>query len=169
MPNSQNPARLKASDIMATDVLTVPSDMTLHGLALLFSENKITGAPVVDSDKNVVGVVSETDLVRHQAQSGYDNRDDWSFFRTMDAEDVEAMAEGFRIEELPDALVADIMTTHLITAGEDDTIAHLAAQMLHRKVHRVLIVRERKLRGIVTTMDMLKALAQPRHDPLRER
>ncbi|MBI4866548.1 MAG: CBS domain-containing protein [Candidatus Wallbacteria bacterium] len=169
MPNRHNPLRLKAADIMATEVLTVPASMTLHGLALLFSENKISGAPVVDRDHNVVGVVSETDLVRHQATAGVEESDDWAFFRSMEAEDVEAMADGFRIEQLPDALVSDIMTTRLITASEDDLVSTLASQMLERRVHRLLIVKDRKLRGIVTTMDMLRVLTTARPDPFHER
>ena len=49
---------LKAKDIMNTDVLSVRDDMTVQELAGFLTEREILGAPVVDSDGEVVGVVS---------------------------------------------------------------------------------------------------------------
>ncbi len=150
---------MKAADIMIEDVVTVSMDMDLRGVALLFAESKITGAPVVDSDGNLVGVISETDLVRYQAQNTQGG-DDFAFFREFESEDLEAMEEGYHIEELPDVLVGDIMSTHLITAEEDVSLPELAKLMSKKRVHRLVIVQERRLSGIVTTMDILKAVAQ---------
>lgn len=156
-PNS--PREHRAIDLMSTDVLTVPIDLSLEGLALFLAENRITGVPVVDSDGNLVGVVSETDLVRHQARSPRVNSDDWEFFRSLDLDEIELLSNGFRIEELDDTIVADIMSTKLVTAHENTAASELAASMLSHKVHRILILRNRKLAGIVTTVDILREVA----------
>ena len=61
---------LTAGDIMSRSLITVPLDMTLGGLALILHENGITGAPVVDREGELVGVVSQSDLVRYGSHPG---------------------------------------------------------------------------------------------------
>lgn len=61
-----------AADIMTPDPLTVKSDTTVHEAAQLLSEHRISGAPVVDDDHRIVGIVSEYDLI---ARSGTTVRD----------------------------------------------------------------------------------------------
>ncbi|MFQ5675044.1 MAG: CBS domain-containing protein, partial [bacterium] len=64
---------LRAKDVMNTNVLTVNNDMTVHELALFFTENMISGAPVVDEAGKLLGVVSLSDIVRND-----DRRSRWS-------------------------------------------------------------------------------------------
>ena len=51
-------------EIMRTDLVTVAPDMSVHDLARLLADHEITGAPVVDVDGEVLGVVSMTDVIR---------------------------------------------------------------------------------------------------------
>lgn len=58
----------------------------------------------------------------------------------------------------PDSTVASVMTPWTVSFEEDTEIRELARQMLAKKIHRVIVTREGRLCGIITTMDMLRAL-----------
>jgi CBS domain-containing protein len=60
---------MRAMDVMTTDVITVGPEMTVQALANLLAERGISGAPVVVSNGNLVGIVSEGDLL-HRAEIG---------------------------------------------------------------------------------------------------
>jgi len=60
---------MRAMDVMTTDVITVDPETTVQSLATLLAERGISGAPVVDSDGRLVGVISEGDLL-HRAEIG---------------------------------------------------------------------------------------------------
>jgi CBS domain-containing protein len=143
---------MRAKDIMRRGVITVESWITLPELAKVFEERDISGAPVVDERGAVVGVVSRTDLVRAQ-------REEPGVLAYFHAEtDESARAAGMHIEALDGRRVRDVMTPGAIAYDEDTPVEELAKGMLERHIHRVLIVRGKDLRGIVTTMDMLKAV-----------
>lgn len=56
--------RIKVKNIMTKEVITVPPDFTVEETALVLQENKISGAPVVDSKGKLVGTITQTDLFR---------------------------------------------------------------------------------------------------------
>jgi len=60
---------MRAMDVMTTDVITVDPETTVQSLATLLAERGISGAPVVDTDGRLVGVISEGDLL-HRAEIG---------------------------------------------------------------------------------------------------
>src|ERR1700741_5518945 len=60
---------MRAIDVMTTDVITVDPDMTVQAFATLLAERGISGAPVVDADGRLVGIISEGDLL-HRAEIG---------------------------------------------------------------------------------------------------
>ena len=172
-------AGLTAGDIMSRDLVTVPLNTTLAGLATILQENHITGAPVVDHEGALVGVVSQSDLVRYGTQphsmprvlqSEFTAADDdvdvsedprHSYYTHLGVEDVSELKERFIEEDYGDALVADIYTPFTVTASMDTPIATLARVMVQKSVHRLIIVDGKRVAGIVTSMDILKTLAPP--------
>ncbi|MDX6768403.1 MAG: CBS domain-containing protein [Elusimicrobiota bacterium] len=143
---------MRAKDIMRRKVVTVERWLTLSELAKLFEEKGITGAPVVDEDGAILGVVSQTDLVRvrREASAGV---------ALYHKELEEPLSElGIHFEEADAGRVESIMTPGAIAFDEEAPVEALAEAMLERHIHRVLITRGSKLAGIVTTMDLLKAL-----------
>jgi len=129
---------LRASDIMVTDVLTVADSMPLKEVARLFREHKITGAPVVDAEGQLLGVISETDIIRKTTSIGA-----WS-----------------------PSIVAQIMTRHAITVAPSDSIQHVCELMYDRRIHRVVVADGTQISGIITTMDILRAVAADGQSPL---
>lgn len=143
---------MKAKDIMRKSVVTVKSYLTVSELSKVFTERCISGAPVVDQGGRVIGVVSQTDLVN--ARSGQSSG--IPLFHT--AEDEPTTAVGMHYEVIDGTRVEEIMTPGAISYDEETPIGELARAMTERHIHRVLVTRKGRLVGIVTTMDMIRAL-----------
>ena len=141
-----------AKEIMRKKIITVGSWLTLPELAKVFEEHAITGAPVVDESGLVLGVVSQTDLVRsrREASDGVP-----LYHKELDAP---LAALGLHFEEVDQSRVEQIMTPGAISFDVETPVETLASAMLERHIHRVLITRSGRLVGIVTTMDLLRSL-----------
>lgn len=153
-----------AKEIMRRRVFTVKPEMTLREAARLFIDRQITGAPVLDADGRLVGVLSQTDIVRRDREvapeaevPGYYREGEKALYTS-----------GYQIEDPDFTKVGDVMTPAVLSAGEDATIEELGRLMLKRHIHRVIITKGGRLSGIVTTMDMLRGLLEGgRHERTR--
>lgn len=145
-------------EIMQTEVVTVGPFMTLREAGAILAQRGITGAPVVDQEGELVGVVSQTDIVRCGASHEKDGVS--VFYRDLDV--LEAFDAAPERSEFDVMRVADVMTRHPICVEEACPLDKLIFLMLGRGVHRVLVTRRGKLCGIVTTMDILRAIS-PRY------
>ncbi|GAK50419.1 CBS domain protein [Candidatus Moduliflexus flocculans] len=125
----------QAKDVMITRVIAVPPKMGLKELSTLFIENQISGAPVIDEERRLVGFVSQTDLVELELHS-------------------EDFLES-RMEETG-GFVQDIMVPEVKSLPETATLAIVLDTMCTERLHRVIIVDEQQqVSGIITTMDVL--------------
>ena len=150
-----------AKDIMNTDVLTVKDDMTLPELADFLVEHEISGAPVVDSSGNLVGVVSLTDIAESASREEFGPdplygdffRHAWEFRLERD--------EMNRLHIENDSVhVCEIMTPTVYTVPEDTLISDIARTMIAGRIHRLLVTRDNKVVGIITTLDMLRTIVE---------
>ena len=150
---------LKAKDIMNTDVLSVRDDMTVQELAGFLTEREILGAPVVDSEGEVVGVVSCTDIVQSTTTEAdiLVDKSTPGFYEHgwEDKLDPNEMAR-LHVEENESLPVREIMTPTIYTVPEDTPISDIAKAMVAGRIHRLLVTRGSRLVGIITTLDMLK-------------
>lgn len=130
-----------AKDLMTRQVATLTPLTTIGEAARFLTDQRISGAPVVDARGNILGVVSQTDLVRHQSGKAPDG---WP-------------GEPSAVDgaEVP---VVSVMTGAVVTCEEDTPLDEVARLMLDRRIHRVLVTRQGKLCGIVTAMDLLRAV-----------
>lgn len=136
-----------AKSVMKRKVITVKDNLLVRELARIFEDKRISGAPVLDRAGKLVGVVSKSDLVRHECEGS----DIYTDAGT-------PLPSGFHVESPDRTTVADIMTPAVIEASEDAPVSELARLMCRRRIHRVFITRNKRLRGIVTTLDLLKLL-----------
>jgi CBS domain-containing protein len=179
---------LSVKDIMRRDVVTVSPDTTARYLAKVLADEEITGVPVLDANDRLVGVVSSTDLVRLAAdessvevrQVGLTRGVDPVLDPDAEAEDAEAQDPfgfflpedspftGQRIlEQWPDSefdsvLVRDIMTPVSFSVAPDSTVPELCEFLVRGRIHRAVVVEEGRLVGIVTSADVLRAVAEER-------
>ncbi|HXE71062.1 MAG TPA: CBS domain-containing protein [Candidatus Nitrosotenuis sp.] len=142
-------------DIMQSQVISATPDMTVKELAHLLTQKTISGVPVVDSQGQLLGVVSLSDLAAHidrshPTLSRPQHVDTWYESRLLDR---------FVIEDFEDQAVArDIMTPAVYQIEESATLEELAEMMAAGNIHRVIVTRQGKMVGIVSTMDMVRAL-----------
>ena len=173
---------LCASDLMSREPITVPQEMTVADLCDLFQERNINGAPVVDDRGLLVGVVAQDDII-YGAMGRPDRaiveEPDGSPSRRRRRGMVEALRER-SLKAVPDAPprtgerafwadlragddpmrmpVRAIMTSPAISAEEKTPITDLCNVMWNLRIHRVPIVRGGKVTGLVSSMDLCRAI-----------
>jgi CBS domain-containing protein len=146
-------ARL-ARDIMSGEPVCVDLGMSVREVWHLLEENEISGAPVVDGGGRLVGVVSRSDLIK-KFSDGDMHLDGSTLIELFgnEEEDDGAMPERF----VP---VDEFMTPDPVTASPTTPLHDVAARMVAARVHRVIIVDKEQIPvGIVTSLDMVKTLA----------
>ena len=146
-----------ARDIMQTHVVTVARETSIADAIRLFVEEDIGGAPVVDEDGILCGVVSARDLLRAVAEEHDSPAGGTEYFR--EDREFPAREGGSDLEDFQDRLgertVGEVMTESCLTVGPDTPVDALARLFREHRVHRLLVVDGRTLAGIVTTFDLL--------------
>lgn len=161
-PASRTPVR----EVMSRDVITVRDDMTLQEVATFLTENQISGAPVEDAERRLVGVVSLSDVARATSEQSQMESDrpqgqrlpnsDY-YIRGWEKKLTVEEFESFQVEE-PGLLVSEIMTPRVYSVDEATPISEAARLMREAHIHRVLVTRHGSVVGIVTTSDLLALL-----------
>jgi CBS domain-containing protein len=142
---------MRAADVMTTNVVVASPDAPIRDIARVMWERRISAVPVVDDANHVLGVVSEGDLVR-RAELGTDRRSWWldllSSDRTLAGDYVKTHGRTAR----------DVMTRPAVTIEEAVDLAEIARLLEAKRIKRVPVVRDRKLVGIVSRADIVRAL-----------
>jgi CBS domain-containing protein len=134
--------------------------MDLREAAKIFVEERISGAPVVDELGNLVGVLSQSDLIEYELATERELTVEAPFYRRP-YDDALHPARGFQLEALSADKVKDVMTPYLITVTEDTPIREVAARMAEHGIHRVIVVDEdEQISGIVSSLDVLRWVAE---------
>jgi CBS domain-containing protein len=154
---TQIKAELRARDVMTADPVCVSPSTTIRELARVFEEHEISGAPVVDQEGRVVGVVSKTDLIRRCSEGTGDIPPAYLFEILS-----EQGAEG-ESEVIPEPLICveDFMTEDPLTVLPTVAAATVAREMFERRIHRVIVVDDENFPvGIITSLDLLGVFSQ---------
>lgn len=152
---------MNIEDIMNKDVLTLKPSDTISDAVKLFSKNKIGGAPVVDENNNLLGILSEIDIIKtlktkttrlsmifpSSHSLGLTFQESIVFKEIQDA-----------FDEISHMEVKDIMTTDVITAELNHIVEEVAPTLLKEDVKRVPIIKDGKVVGIITRRDIIRGL-----------
>ena len=124
------------AELMSIDPVTIGADEPAHAAEQRMAERRVSGLPVVDRDGRLVGVVSQTDIVR-------------------------AHASGQSLAAWPGLAVRHLMTAPAITIRIDESLVDAARRMEDRHVHRLVVVAAdgRTPIGVVSTLDLVGGLA----------
>jgi CBS domain-containing protein len=127
---------ITVGDLMTPDPIVIDEAASLDDAVRLLEENEISGLPVVDHDGVLVGVISQTDIVRARAVAHLWHR--WP---------------GLRVRHL--------MHAPALTADRAMNMEEAARLMEHAHVHRLVVVDDDQLTpiGIVSTTDLVRSLA----------
>lgn len=138
---------LKLRDIMTEDVLTLQPDVSIREAAEIFSTERLGGAPVVVNGR-IVGMLSASDLLE--------------FIASLPAEPAEIRDRTER-GILDEHVVEEAMTRAPIRSlAPDDPVGLAADVMKHERLHRLPIVEDGRVVGIISTVDLVRALAEKR-------
>lgn len=154
---------MQVSDFMRREVVTVRPSDTIAQLDEVLSRHRITGAPVVDAGA-VVGVVSRSDVVRQlELERSRFEASSW-YIEPFDAEErggeFEAQVSNAIAKRLGTLQVRELMTKDVLSIAADASLAEAARCMVARRVHRLLVMEAGELVGLVSSLDLLRGLAE---------
>lgn len=154
-----------ASDLMQTDVVTLAVEDKVEQAVAILEEYHIGGAPVVDSTGALLGFLSSHDVARTEhVREGRlaTERGDYAGALDEDVEDDDEFysKDDYSPEILGSELVKDWMNPDVISVAPSTSLKEICKVMTAKSVHRVLVVEEERLRGIVSTFDVVRYLAQ---------
>jgi CBS domain-containing protein len=141
---------VRASDVMVKEVVTVGEEVSVSDLCDILQQAHANGAPVVNADGMLVGVVTEEDILYGSMGSA----------RAASVPDAGAVPE--QPSPASDTLVGDIMTSPAVCATEDTDVVELCQLMWQMRIHRIPIVRDGRVTGIVSALDLVRAIAEGR-------
>jgi CBS domain-containing protein len=141
---------MKVKDVMTTEVATVEPDASLKDVAELLAERRISGVPVVAAEGEVVGVVSEADILfKECGEDGPQGVLAW-------------LIEPGGVAKLDARTAREAMTSPARTIGPEWPVAAAAKRMLEEAVNRFPVVDSGgRLLGIVTRADLVRAFVRP--------
>lgn len=161
---------IRVRDAMETDLRTVGAGMPLTELERALIEQRVSGFPVVE-DEQLVGVVSRSDVVRIiDVERSFDDQisDYYRVLHTPDADHAQEaeVAAGARVGARTEGLtVADAMVKSVITTDPEADLADVAKLMVDRGIHRLPVTEDGRLVGIVTSLDLVRQIAEGRYRP----
>jgi CBS domain-containing protein len=148
---------MKVQQIMTSDVLTIGPEAEIRDVARLFVEHGISGLPVCGARREILGVVSEGDILfKEQGPRG---------------QSMLARFGGKAPKELEKALavkVSEAMTAPAITTSPYTSVAQAARLMSEHGINRLPVVRGGELVGIVTRTDLVRAFVRSDEDIRQE-
>ena len=141
---------MKVGDVMTTEVKTIGPDAPLKEAATMMVKAGISGVPVIDDDRRVIGIITEADFVTAEA-----NRS-WGRQRRR------LLAGLFGEAEIPQArTVGDAMTVDPHTVDRESTVTEAARKMTELGVKRLpVVLPDGKLEGIISRADVMGAFAR---------
>jgi CBS domain-containing protein len=128
---------MKVAELMQEDVRAVRPDATLADVITSLADGHVSAVPVVDAHARMIGVVSSSDVLTYEAEAGGGT----------------ARAT---------TLAQDIMTRKLLTIHPEADVRDAARQMLYADVHRLFVVSGDRLAGVISTTDIVGAVAMGR-------
>ena len=133
-----------AREIMHRELFTIREDQPVTELVDILVREHIHGVPVLNSAGELVGVVTQQDVFFSTVTRGREERDG---------------ASGKKGSDPSTILVRDLMTSPAVSASEETDVVGLCRMMHRLRIHRIPIVREDKVTGIISSLDIVGALA----------
>lgn len=149
---------LRAKDFMTKDVVAVRPEATVEELARLLIEHKISGVPVVDDKKHLIGIVTENDLISQNKRLHIP-----TMIRLFDAFIVLGSSKiEEEIKKMVATTVGEICTKKVVTITEDTPLQEVATIMSEKKIHLLPVLRDKVVVGIIGKADIVEALSADR-------
>jgi len=143
---------LFAKDIMNRKVVTISKDSTVGDLAKLLIQKKVSGVPVINENSNIVGMVTEADIIMKESTLPLPLS-----FSTAFMNKYETFTKNNK--EYLKTKIEDVMTRKVKTVKEDTKRTKVVNIMINNNINRIPVVDENdKLVGIITRANIIKSI-----------
>jgi CBS domain-containing protein len=149
---------MKVQEIMTRDVVTVDLDAELRDVARILVDKNISGVPVCGAQGELVGIVSEGDILVKEGGP----RDERGFFGSLRGADVKQAQKARALK------AKDAMTAQVVTISPYASVAEAARHMSDMGIKRLAVVKDDKLVGIVSRTDLVRAFVRSDDEIRRE-
>ena len=148
---------MKVREVMTADVAVARPTTPVHEIARLMDERDVSGVPVVDEGRHVLGLVTDLDLVVRNTRL-----DPPLFFQLLDARiPLETPAHyGKRLRHMLGTEARDVMSEEVVTIAPDADGEALAALFVKSRANPIPVVEDGRLVGIVSRADLLRLMAR---------
>jgi CBS-domain-containing membrane protein len=144
---------MNAFDVMVRDIVTIDPQADVKEAARLLVDHDISALPVVNKNGELVGIISEADLI-HRTETDTLKQRPWWLEALTPASTLAAdfaKSHGKRVEEL--------MSTDIVSASEQTSLTEIASLLEKHRIKRVPIIKDGKVVGIVSRNNLVQALA----------
>jgi len=151
---------MRVKDVMTRNVICIGADEAVLKAARLMLQNRISGLPVIDKDRELVGIVTEGDFLRRSELGTQLQRPKWLEF---------IVGPGRLAQEYTHSSgrkVEDIMTPDPRTIGEAETLEAVVDAMERHHVKRLPVTRGGRVVGIISRANLMHALASLSRDAI---
>lgn len=146
--------------VMTDSVVSVSPEASLLDVLRLFVEENIHGAPVIDEDGRLQGVITTSDLLRAQEEEHDTASATSNYFRDLlefSAPDWTGDLIDFQ-DRLAQRSVAEVMTEHFVSVPPDAPVADAARCLRENQIHRVWVDDAGRLCGVVSALDLMPVI-----------
>jgi CBS domain-containing protein len=148
---------MQARDVMVSPVITASKTATVREIAKTLLEKRISAVPVVDEVGKLVGILTESDLMR-RAEAGTEHP--YSWWVHFLAGDATVAADYVKSHA---AKIEDVMTSNVVTAAPETPLYEIATLLEEHQIRRVPIVdKDGNLVGIVSRANLIQIVASAR-------
>jgi len=145
-------SELLAKDIMTKKVITVSKDATVEKSIRIFLKNNISGAPVIDEDNKMVGIICEADIIVKMSSLPFSMSFSFAFL-----DSYESYTKNTK--EYLETRIEEIMSKKIKTVTEDMTLSKVVNIMINNNLNRIPVVdNHNKLSGIITRADIMRSM-----------
>lgn len=134
-------SELLAQDVMNSPVLSASPESDVDQLEQEFVRHGVSAMPVVQQGQ-IVGIISRSDLMLLPVLSA--------------AIESCVIAAGISDQPKPTIRVCDLMTRDVVQCSPETELALVAADMVHRHVHHVVVVRNNEPVGVISSLDIVQ-------------
>jgi len=148
---------IQAKDIMTQEVITVKEDTPISEVAQILTDKHISGVPVLNPEKEMVGIVCESDIIDQTKQFHLPTVINLMGY-------IVFLESGKKFEKelkkMIGLVAADIMTRAVKTVTPETSLEEIAALMTENRVHSITVVMGKDLVGIIGKKDIVRSLAK---------
>ena len=137
---------------MTRELLAVAPETGIETVARILQNHRISGLPVVDDGGQAIGLISVTDILDPERVAS-DRPGISTFYHISDGW---ASLHGDLTHKVGHGRAEDIMSKRLHTIEQDATLQEAAARLLAQQIHRLIVLKDGRVTGVVTTLDVVR-------------